>query len=61
MIKRIYDFFIKLISIKTIPAVIFTIGYFQEKSIANVFACVTAWALVIGFRYAEKVSGLIKR
>lgn len=58
--KRIYDLIIKLISVKTIPAVVFSVGYLREPTTANAFACLIAWALVIGFRYAEKVSNLIK-
>jgi hypothetical protein len=58
--KRIYDLIIKLISVKTIPAIIFSIGYLKESTTANAIACLTAWALVVGFRYAEKVSSLMK-
>jgi hypothetical protein len=58
--SRFKSLFVKLWSIKTIPAVIFTFGYFQSPSVENTIACMTAWALVVGFRYAEKVSGLVK-
>ena len=58
--KRIYDLIIKLISVKTIPAIIFSVGYLRENNTANAVACLTAWALVVGFRYAEKVSKLVK-
>jgi len=58
--KRIYDLIIKLISVKTIPAVIFSIGYLNRNTFENMCACLLAWALVIGVRYAEKVQGLVK-
>ena len=58
--KRIYDLIIKLISVKTIPAVLFSVGYLQDASTVNAAACLVAWALVIGMRYAEKVQRLVK-
>jgi len=58
--KRLFDLCVKLISVKTIPAVIFSIGYIQHADITNGALCLTAWALVIGVRYAEKVHGIIK-
>jgi hypothetical protein len=58
--KRLYDLIIKLISVKTIPAVIFSIGYLNNNTFENMCACLIAWALVIGIRYAEKVQGLVK-
>ena len=58
--KRIYDLVIKLISVKTIPAVLFSVGYLRDTSTVNAAACLMAWALVIGVRYAEKVSRLTK-
>lgn len=58
---RWYDLIIKLISVKTIPAVIFSIGYLVSSTWENATACFLAWALVIGVRYAEKVAGLIKK
>jgi hypothetical protein len=58
--KRLYDLIIKLISVKTIPAVIFSIGYLNSNTFENMCACLLAWALVIGMRYAEKVQGLVK-
>lgn len=58
--KRIYDLFIKLLSVKTIPAVIFTAGYLKTPDTVNAGACLVAWALVIGLRYAEKVNGIFK-
>jgi hypothetical protein len=51
---------IKLISVKSIPAVIATIGYFGNTDIINGGLMAVTWALVISFRYAEKVKGLIK-
>lgn len=60
MIKRIYDLIIKLLSIKTIPAIIFTYGYLQNQTDINAIACFISWALVVGMRYAEKASGFIK-
>jgi hypothetical protein len=59
--KRWYDLIIKLISVKTIPAVIFSIGYLANSNWENATACFLAWALVIGVRYAEKVAGLVKK
>jgi hypothetical protein len=58
--KRLFDLIIKLISVKTIPAVIFTIGYLQAPSVVTIGACLLAWALVIGIRYAEKVNTILK-
>ena len=58
--KRIYDLIIKLISVKTIPAVIFSIGYLSDRTTVNAGACLVAWALVVGFRYAEKVARIVK-
>jgi len=58
--KRIYDLVIKLISVKTIPAVLFSVGYLKQPDTANAVACLVAWALVIGVRYAEKVNRLVK-
>ena len=58
--KRIYDLIIKLISVKTIPAVLFSVGYLKNPDTINAAACLLAWALVIGMRYAEKVSRLTK-
>lgn len=60
LFKRIYDLVIKLISVKTIPAVLFSVGYLQNNNWENATACFLAWALVIGARYAEKVAGLVK-
>lgn len=56
--QRCYDLVIKLISVKTIPAVIFSVGYLKESSVSNMIACLMSWALVVGFRYAEKVMKL---
>jgi hypothetical protein len=58
--KRIYDLIIKLISVKTIPAVIFSVGYLATPNEINAAACLLAWCLVVGFRYAEKVQSLVK-
>jgi hypothetical protein len=58
--KRIYDLIIKLISVKTIPAVIFSVGYLKQPDTINAAACLLAWALVVGMRYAEKVHQLTK-
>lgn len=58
--KRFTSLFVKLWSVKTIPAIIFTVGYLQNPDIINSTACMVSWALVIGFRYAEKVKGLGK-
>lgn len=60
LLKRIYDLVIKLISVKTVPAVLFSVGYLQNNNWENAMACFLAWALVIGARYAEKVAGLVK-
>ncbi len=60
LLMRIYDLVFKLISVKTIPAVLFSIGYLRQPDTINATACLVAWALVIGMRYAEKVHGLIK-
>jgi hypothetical protein len=57
-LSRWYDLIIKLISVKTIPAVIFSIGYLSDTSTSNMVACLLSWALVVGFRYAEKVMKL---
>lgn len=58
--KRFYDLLIKLISVKTIPAIIFTIGYLQAPSIVTIGACLLSWALMVGIRYAEKVNKIMK-
>lgn len=58
--KRIYDLIIKLISVKTIPAVVFSVGYLSNPTEVNAGACLLAWCLVVGFRYAEKVQSLVK-
>jgi len=58
--KRIYDLVIKLISVKTIPAVLFSVGYLKQPDTVNAAACLVAWALVIGMRYAEKVHQIVK-
>lgn len=58
--KRFYDMIIKLMSVKTIPAAVFTIGYFKAPDAVNATFCLLAWALVVGMRYAEKVNGLVK-
>jgi len=59
-LARIYDLVIKVISVKTIPAVIFTVGYLRQPDVVNAGACMLAWALVLGFRYAEKVNHIWK-
>ena len=55
---------IKLWSVKTIPAVVFTIKFLQDTRETPDIAMMTytflAWAFVIGMRYAEKVSGFLK-
>jgi len=58
--KRFLSLFAKLWSVKTIPAVIFSVGYIQHFDITNGVLCLISWALVIGTRYAEKVGGLTK-
>lgn len=58
ILKRIYDLVIKLISVKTIPAVLFSVGYFKNPDTINAAACLLAWALVVGVRYAEKVAAI---
>ena len=61
LLKRLYDLIIKLISVKTIPAVVFTVGYLKNPDVINSAACLLAWALIVGVRYAEKVKGLVER
>lgn len=61
ILVRFYDLIIKLVSVKTIPAVLFSVGYLKQPDTINAAACLIAWALVIGVRYAEKVHGLIKQ
>lgn len=58
--KRIYDLIIKLISVKTVPAVIFTLGYLKNPDVINAGACLLTWALIVGIRYAEKVNYIFK-
>lgn len=58
--RRLFDLLVKLISVKTIPAAIFSVGYLAHPDMVNGALCLTAWALVIGVRYAEKVHGIIK-
>jgi len=58
--KRLYDLVIKLLSVKTIPAVIFTLGYLKTPDMINASACLVSWALLVGLRYAEKVNVIMK-
>lgn len=59
--SRFTSLFVKLWSVKTIPAVVFTVGYLQHPDAVNAGACLIAWALVVSFRYAEKVKGIVEK
>lgn len=58
--KRLFDLLVKLISVKTIPAIVFTVGYIKDPNMTTGTLCLIAWALASGLRYAEKVRGIIK-
>jgi len=61
VLKRISDLIIKLISVKTIPAVLVSVIALQQPELGNTVIVGIMWSLVIGFRYAEKVAGLVKK
>ncbi len=58
---RTGDLIVKLISVKTLMACVAT--YLAVKNPSNYTASLSflGWALMVGFRYAEKVAGLIKK
>jgi hypothetical protein len=61
IVVRTGDLVVKLISVKTIPAAITSVIALKDGSSANVVLMCLMWALLVGFRYAEKVAGLVKK
>jgi hypothetical protein len=55
---RLKDMLVKLLAVKTIPAVLFSIGYLTKPDAVNGGLALLSWALVVGVRYAEKVMSL---
>ena len=60
VLSRIGDLVIKLISAKVVAACVVTWYARANPSEANVLIVAIMWALVVGFRYAEKAIGLMK-
>jgi hypothetical protein len=56
--RRFKSLATKLVSVKTIPAAIFTVGYLRQPDVVNGGLCLLSWALVVGYRYAEKVMNI---
>lgn len=52
---------LSLVSVKTIPAVISSVVYVKDGGWVNATFFAITWALVVGFRYAEKVKGLLEK
>lgn len=55
---RLKDLLVKLLAVKTIPAVLFSVGYLTRPDAVNGGLCLLSWALVVGVRYAEKVMSI---
>jgi len=60
VLQRLGDLIIKMISIKGVSALIVTYIGLQERDLGHTILVVVMWSLMVGFRYAEKVSKLVK-
>jgi hypothetical protein len=61
LFSRIYDLVLKIISYKVFSAGIVTLVYIVTPGLGTVGFIIVAmtWALTVGFRYAEKLKGLL--
>ena len=61
MFSRIGDLVIKMISVKTVTAVVVTYLAFKDPGEISLIVTAVMWSLVIGLRYAEKVANLVRK
>lgn len=59
--KRIGDLIIKLISAKTIAALVVTYIALKNPTDSSTLLVTIMWALVVGFRFAEKLIDLFRK
>jgi len=59
--KRIGDLIIKLISAKTIAACVVTYIALKNPTDSSTLLVTIMWALVVGFRFAEKLIDLFRK
>lgn len=61
LFKRIGDLVIKLISAKTVAALVVTYIALKNPTESSTLLVTIMWALVVGFRFAEKLIELFKK
>jgi hypothetical protein len=61
LFKRIGDLIIKLISAKTIAALVVTYIALKNPTDSSTLLVTIMWALVVGFRFAEKLIDLFRK
>jgi hypothetical protein len=60
LVARIGDLILKLISAKTVSAVVVTVLAWERGDATSIITVAVMWMLVVGVRYAEKAMYLLK-